>query len=256
MIIKIIKKLYRFGSRILNWLIKPPFILYYHRIDNVKHDPHLLSVTPENFEKQLLYLKNNFNIISLKELVSDIKDKKTKRRSVVITFDDGYADNLYKALPILEKLKIPATIFVISGKVNSMEPFYWDEQTDKIDRGRSLTKQELITLSQNPLIEIGAHTMNHPHLSTLSIMEQEYEISDSKKKLEDLLNKPITLFSYPFGGAEDFNNKTIEILKKTGLECSCTTIRGSIKNNTSTFLLPRKIVRNWNIKDFKLNIWK
>ena len=72
-------------------------ILAYHRIADLKKDTRLLAVTPQKFEEQIIYLKSIFNIISLQELVRDLKNKKIKKKSLVITFDDGYADNLFKS---------------------------------------------------------------------------------------------------------------------------------------------------------------
>src|SRR3989344_6199457 len=132
---KIKNKLSKYKKRLKNWFLKPSFILFYHRIAEVSDDPHLLSVSPKRFEDQLKYLQNNFKIISLKEFAQNFKNEKIIRNSIVITFDDGYVDNLINALPILKKLQIPATVFVTAGKINSNEPFYWDENTDKRDQG-------------------------------------------------------------------------------------------------------------------------
>ena len=101
-------------------------VLAYHRIADLKNDPHLLAVTPLKFEKQIIYLKSRFNIITLQELVKDLKNKKIKQKSLVITFDDGYADNLFYAKPILEKHNIPATFFIITDALNSNRELWWD----------------------------------------------------------------------------------------------------------------------------------
>ncbi len=102
-------------------------VLIYHRVLDLKNDPQLLCVTPENFEKQIIWLKENFKIISLSELVKKIKEKKLDDKYIAITFDDGYFDNLYYAKPILEKHKVPATIFVSTGLIGKNQEFWWDE---------------------------------------------------------------------------------------------------------------------------------
>lgn len=236
---------------ISNCFFKPTVIFFYHRVAKVVCDPHKLSVSPENFENQLLYLRDNFKIIRLSELVQILKNKKIIHGLAVITFDDGYVDNFTNALPILEKLQIPATIFVTAGKVGSNEPFYWDEKTDKKDQGRALTENELRELAKNSLIEIGAHTMTHPHLATLPPEKQKYEIEGSKKMLENILGKPVTSFAYPFGGREEFTQDTIRILESAGFQIACTTIKGKIRNTSLLLTIPRRIIRNWDIPNFK-----
>src|SRR3989344_2717645 len=116
------KKLYygfgRIKQRIRNMVVPTARIILYHRIADVKQDPHILCVSPENFRAQIKFLKENFKIIPLVKLVQDIRTKKVKNNSIAITFDDGYADNLYNALPILEEFRVPATIFLTSGYIN------------------------------------------------------------------------------------------------------------------------------------------
>jgi peptidoglycan/xylan/chitin deacetylase (PgdA/CDA1 family) len=236
---------------IRNSFFRPTVIFFYHRVEKVNDDPHLLSVDPKNFEKQLLYLQDNFKIIRLMELVKNLKDGKLIRGSAVITFDDGYVDNLTNALPILEKLKIPATVFVTAGKIGSSGPFYWDEKTNKKDQGRAMTMAELKEFAKNPLIEIGAHTMTHPNLATLTVEKQRYEIAESKKILENIIGTSITSFSYPFGGRGDFNDETMKMAEQAGFNVACATIIGNVKNSSSLFAVPRRIVRNWDISTFR-----
>ncbi len=102
-------------------------VLLYHRVCNLDQDPQLLTVTPNKFDKQLEYLKNNYYIITLRKLFEDYKNNKIEDNSIVITFDDGYYDNYKNALPILEKHKIPATIFISYGYVGNEKEFWWDE---------------------------------------------------------------------------------------------------------------------------------
>jgi peptidoglycan/xylan/chitin deacetylase (PgdA/CDA1 family) len=91
-------------------------------------DPQLLSVSPAHFEEQVKYISENYNPISLKELVN-LKQKKNKipDRTIAITFDDGYADNLWNMKPILEKYNVPATVFVTTGYVDTKLEFWWDD---------------------------------------------------------------------------------------------------------------------------------
>lgn len=97
-------------------------VLYYHRVYEKRYDINLLCVTPKKFEQQMKYLKKNFNILRFEEDWT-----KSDRDSIVITFDDGYLDNLTYALPILEELQIPATVFVSTGTLSNIRELWWDE---------------------------------------------------------------------------------------------------------------------------------
>ena len=99
-----------------------PLVLMYHRIAEPALDPWQLCVSPENFANQLNLLCNEFNTIS--GASSEIRHG---RRPVVITFDDGYADNLYAAQPILEKYSTSATIFITTAYIGGQREYWWDE---------------------------------------------------------------------------------------------------------------------------------
>lgn len=96
--------------------------LLYHRVNNLEHDKNLLAVTPDNFYEQMMYIKNNFPIVRFEEDWKDVSDK-----AVCVTFDDGYMDNFTNALPILQQMGIPATIFLTTGNIDTCEEFWWDE---------------------------------------------------------------------------------------------------------------------------------
>jgi peptidoglycan/xylan/chitin deacetylase (PgdA/CDA1 family) len=100
----------------------PVIILLYHRVAELVDDPQGLAVTPDNFREQLLVLRSRFPILRFEE------DWNIRRKtSFIITFDDGYADNLYHALPVLEELGIPATFFVSSAAIGNNDEFWWDK---------------------------------------------------------------------------------------------------------------------------------
>jgi peptidoglycan/xylan/chitin deacetylase (PgdA/CDA1 family) len=102
-------------------------ILLYHRVTQLPLDPQLLCVSPENFEEHLRILNKYYNPVSLQDLIELLGARKIQRRSVVITFDDGYADNLYNAKSLLERYSIPATVFVTTGNIGLGCEFWWDE---------------------------------------------------------------------------------------------------------------------------------
>jgi peptidoglycan/xylan/chitin deacetylase (PgdA/CDA1 family) len=102
-------------------------ILMYHRVTQVGADPWGLGVTPSHFAEQLAVLQRYGQPMRLPELVQALWARKISRRAVVVTFDDGYADNLYNAKPLLEQYNIPATMFLSSGYIGQEREFWWDE---------------------------------------------------------------------------------------------------------------------------------
>lgn len=105
-------------------------MLTYHRVDAPTADPWQLSVTPENFRAQLERLRaRGFALFGMAEVARLSTARDLPRRAAVITFDDGYADNLDIALPILAAHDAPATVFVTAGQVESGREFWWDGLT-------------------------------------------------------------------------------------------------------------------------------
>jgi peptidoglycan/xylan/chitin deacetylase (PgdA/CDA1 family) len=105
-------------------------ILGYHRVAHDVHDPYGLCVKPHHFREQMSVLASRANPISLEQLGEALLRGDCPSRPVVITFDDGYLDNLENALPVLTDYRIPATFFVVTGNLG--RPFWWDELAELI----------------------------------------------------------------------------------------------------------------------------
>jgi peptidoglycan/xylan/chitin deacetylase (PgdA/CDA1 family) len=101
-------------------------VLCYHGVTEQCSDPRL-CVTPSHFAEHLEVLRQHARPIRLQQLPRALSDGKLPDRSVVVTFDDGYVDNLYNAKPLLERYGIPATVFVITGYIGDEREFWWDE---------------------------------------------------------------------------------------------------------------------------------
>lgn len=105
----------------------PPVIVMYHRVADTPLDPQLLSVQPDRFNDHLSVLVNAGDLMPLAEMVDRLAAGKPVDGTIAITFDDGYADNLHVAKPLLEAHDAPATVFVTAGMVGSDEEFWWDD---------------------------------------------------------------------------------------------------------------------------------
>jgi peptidoglycan/xylan/chitin deacetylase (PgdA/CDA1 family) len=117
------------------WRLKPwgkrvvpqAAILLYHRVAELESDPQLLCVTPQHFAEHLEVLARDYHPLSLRDLCARQSPNLWRPRSVVVTFDDGYADNLHQARPLLEKHDVPATVFAVAGEVTETHEFWWDD---------------------------------------------------------------------------------------------------------------------------------
>ena len=324
--------------RIRQRVTRSGLVLLYHRVADSSADPQLLCVSRKNFSEQMDILRHFAEPQPLCRLTRGLRDRRLPRRSIVVTFDDGYADNLHNAKPILERAEVPATVYVTSGYVGKMREYWWDELQrlllcpgrlpDAVDlrvpgltlewrlgdsanyteqdyrrdeqwnvthgqppterhalylalhrmirplpddgrravfeaihawagcgpHGRethlSMTASEVQQLAAGGLIEVGAHNVTHPVLSELSADAQRKEIAESKRSLEEILNRPVRSFAYPFGGKRDYTAASVSAVRDAGFDSACSNYPGLVRKGTDCFELPRILVRNWNGDEF------
>ncbi|MEW5951710.1 MAG: polysaccharide deacetylase family protein [Elusimicrobiota bacterium] len=180
-------------------------VLVYHKIGNPPPDSSLkdLWVTPENFEKQVIWLKEKgYETISFSRLASIHKEgKPLNGNEILITFDDGYENNYRYAWPILAKHKSIGNIFVVYNTIGKTNIWHNPKTEPWIDMA---DEKMLLEMQESGWIEFGSHTMNHPKLTQIPYEDAVWEIRESKKQLEGLLKKEMTAFAYPYGlGAYD-----------------------------------------------------
>jgi peptidoglycan/xylan/chitin deacetylase (PgdA/CDA1 family) len=194
-------------------------IISYHCISKAESGNLTMYVSPQTFEKQIKYIKDNgYTPISF----GDINNADKIHKPVIITFDDGYEDNFTNAYPILRKYKVKATVFLIA---------------DFIGKPNYLSISQINSMKD--IIDFESHTMSHRRLTDLNPEQMEYEISKSKTTLENLLNKKIDVIAYPYGS---YNEKTIEITKKY-YSYGVTFTFGKYKNGVSDDFKIRRITK-------------
>ena len=196
-------------------------IVMYHQV-TYSEQPQANWVSPENFQWQMAYLKDHgFNVIRLDELVdATVAGRSLPRKTVVITFDDGYENNYIHAFKTLKKHGFPATIFVPSDKVGTEGRLTWNQM------------KEMIAFD----IDIGSHTRTEAYLPDVSVGQQKQEIQISKNILEQNLGITVNHFAYPIGG---FSEGIKEIVKGAGYKSACATNRGYDRFNKDVFELNR-----------------
>jgi peptidoglycan/xylan/chitin deacetylase (PgdA/CDA1 family) len=196
-------------------------IMMYHQVTHTEK-PQPNWVSPEHFEWQMAYLKDHgFQVIPLRELVDAITaGKSLPRKTAVITFDDGYANNYTNAFPILKKYGFPAIIFAAADKMNTEGYLSWDHMKEMLAAG----------------IEIGSHTRTEAYLPDLMAERQRNEIEASKDILEQNLGVAIDYFAYPISG---FSDEIKQMVKEAGYKAACATNRGHDRFNKDIFELKR-----------------
>jgi peptidoglycan/xylan/chitin deacetylase (PgdA/CDA1 family) len=130
-------------------------ILMYHRVARVAEDPHGLCVSPEHFAEHLQVLVRGFEVIPLREIPSRAREGRLSRRSVAITFDDGYDDSLHTVRPLCDRYEAPATVFVTTGYLDGGREFWWDEL-------EALTLGREVTAARELRVPLAGEVMNWP----------------------------------------------------------------------------------------------
>jgi len=201
----------------------------YHRVRDAEADQ--LSVTVARFAEQMRLLSQERRVISLASAIEELSTGVTEP-GVAVTFDDGYTDNLIHALPVLERFRIPATIFVVSGFCDGrlQHRRYPDES------GLHLNWQQVGELDAHPLIEIGSHTITHPLLSTLNAADATREIGGSRAELQAALGHPVRYFCYPSG---DFSLRDEQLVESSGYEAAVSVSPGRNRSAAEKWRLHR-----------------
>ena len=214
--------------------------------------------------------KNGFTFLSCAQLIEILNNNLPFPKGAVwISLDDGWKNNIYNVIPLAVKHNIPITIFVTTGAVEK-GAFWWrtvrqfpqafpaEYQTvekmrklpgktrkqvlESVDLSHlncpreAMTVEDIKKIALVPQVTLGAHTDSHPLLTSCNDEEIDFEISESKRKLEEWTGKTINCFAYPNGV---YSGKEIPVLQKRGFELAATTESGLITHKADRYLIPR-----------------
>ncbi|MHA6762341.1 polysaccharide deacetylase family protein [Streptacidiphilus sp. PAMC 29251] len=190
-------------------LRRTPWALMYHSVDDFRHDPFRLTVSPRRFDQQMRWLsRSGRRGVSMVELLR-AWDRGTAANLVGLTFDDGYADFSEKVLPILRSYDFTATVFVVAGLIGDHNS--WDAGAPAKPL---LTARQLRSLAGSGM-EVGSHGETHRHMVGLDPAALDLEVSRSRATLEDLLQEPVRGFCYPYG---EFEQATVDAVGRAGYQ--------------------------------------
>ncbi|MGB8658523.1 MAG: polysaccharide deacetylase family protein [Candidatus Zixiibacteriota bacterium] len=187
-------------------------VLTYHRVVEKRKDAGKegIYVFKKRFERQMKYLSQKGLVpITFKQYSSYDK------RSIILTFDDGYEDVYRIAFPILKKYGFVAVVFLVADRTQN--------QWDSAEPQARLLSPEKISEMKEYGIEFGSHTLTHPHLTGIDEGKAEEEIFGSKTKIEQIIQDKVTSFAYPYG---ELNDQVKELVKNAGYRFAVATDSG------------------------------
>ncbi len=213
-------------------------VLMYHSVTPEAREENRIQISAGLFSHQMQFLKiHHYNVIPLEALGEMIKKKaRIPAKTVALTFDDGYQDNYIYAYPVLKKLGLPATVFIIVNEVGR-------------PMGGRLNWSQIKEMQGSGLITIGSHTLDHPYLPEVkSEAELRRQIFESKKILEEKLGVPVNAFCYPGGR---FNAHIRGLVEQAGYKYAFATGLGRRFSNQDVYLVKRvRISESDNLFDF------
>jgi len=219
-----------------------PLVLCYHGVSDSWS--HSLAVTTRALERQLrALLRRGYRPVPATETLAG------RGRLLHVTFDDAYR-NVADALPTLERLEVQATVFACTGYAVDGRPL----DVPEVASAAAANPEHMATMNWDELralaergVEIGSHTISHPHLPRLDDRELEHELLDSRTALEDQLGRPCRLLAYPYG---DDDERVYRAAQQAGYE-GAFSLRGRAGQH-DRYAIPRVDIYR---KDNAVHVW-
>jgi len=210
-------------------------IVVFHRVDDrFPHDP--LSCSVARFHAYCDFFQRHFIVVSLGTLLEKLARGQDISRHLVITFDDGYRDNLVIAAPELRKRGLPACFFITTGYIGSSENAWWD--TYRNVASEWMTWDDVRALHAQGF-EVGLHTANHVDLGVIVDEQAADEIVAPKAQYERELGIPARFFCYPFGREWQITDENRALVRQSGYSCCLSAYGGTVRPGDDPFRLKR-----------------
>ena len=215
-------------------------IITYHSVRPNGHGPRSSYVHPTDFHAQIGWLvAEGYQVVPLSTLADRLAQKQAVPDNwACITFDDGYADNYLHAFPVLRHYGVPATVFLVTGKIDRDPDF--------------LTLAQLKEMQAHG-IEFGGHTVDHVSLSSVAPEEARRQVLTSRQQLDVLVSRPGRRhFCYPFG---HYNAAVEGFVREAGYDTCCTEQAGSVTLGSDPLRLRRVgVLGTDTLRDFGLKV--
>ncbi|MEI6285812.1 MAG: polysaccharide deacetylase family protein [Bacillota bacterium] len=221
-------------------------VLCYHTISS----DFPAEMTPERFARHIeLLLAAGYKFISIEQYAAWVNNQlKLPAKSALMTFDDGFANHIANAIPILQKYNIPAINFIVAEKIGGQ--YAWDGVPPELHE--PLMDEQQVREWLTAGYSIGSHTLTHDHLDSISTLEKARQIVTSKAVLEAKFQQPITWLCYPFG---DFDRECESLAKHAGYFGAFACYRNTNPWKFDRFAIRRVLVYpSWSDKKFLYKI--
>ncbi len=211
-------------------------VLLYHKVNDADCKPGSVS-TALFAEHMALVEADGYRPVALDDVLAHLgSGAPLPPRATLITFDDGYVDNLVGAAPVLQRHGFPAVLFVSVGSIGSDTPFPHDERSGTPNP--TLDWDGLAEIERAG-VRVESHGITHVRLATLADDAAERQLTESKRILEDRLGRPICAYAYVKGGTADFDERHRVMLRRAGYEAAFTTVTGSNRPGADPLALKR-----------------
>jgi peptidoglycan/xylan/chitin deacetylase (PgdA/CDA1 family) len=209
-------------------------ILLFHRVtDEIPEDG--MTVSAARFRRMCRMLRRRFHVVPLAEVFRIVRaGAPMPRRTVALTFDDSYRDNLFAAR-VLAEHGLPASFFLPTAYIGTDRVFPWDRHLPRLPNLTWDDVREMARLG----FEIGSHTVSHADLGAVSATEARHEIFDSKAAIEKEIGRPVRYLAYPFGDRDNFSPEWEPLLGEAGYEGCLSAYGGFVYPGMTGWILPR-----------------
>jgi len=210
-------------------------VVLFHRVtDEIPLDD--LTVSTAWFRGFCELMRDRFHVVPLAEVHRILQERDTPRfRTIAITFDDCYRDNLIAAR-VLAEHGLPATFFVPTRYIGTDHVFEWDAGLKPMPNLTWDDVKEMQALGH----DIGSHSVSHADFGAIKEEQVRVELVESKKELEAHLGQPARFFAYPFGGRANFRPEHNAIVREVGYDACFSAFGGSIQPHMRGQILPRE----------------
>lgn len=217
-----------------------PAIAMFHSVSPYDEDPYLVTVTPERFDRQMRWLRRRgLRGVSVGELMAASRHG-AGRELIGLTFDDGYADFIEYALPVLARYGFGGTVFPIAGRLGGLNDW------DALGPRKPLMSADQVRKAADAGIEIGSHGLRHVSLPGLAQTALAAEAAESRAILTEAIGRDVTGFCYPYG---HIDASSVTAVQQAGYSYGCAIWRSA---STGPHALPRVYVGE---ADGALRLW-
>lgn len=227
-------------------------VLMYHKVNDVWPNPTTVPI--HVFEEQMALLAElGYEVVSL-DRVRDhyVRGAPLPAGAVLITFDDGYRDNLENALPILQRHGYPAVVFVPLGFLDGDRPLPHEEPLRALGiRNTTVDWGELAALEAGG-IRVESHGIGHRPLSDLSPADAAREIALSKLRLEERLGREVEAYAFVKGSLADYRPEHASLVQQAGYKLAFSSVSGANGPDSDRFRLRRYNVEPYPARTFEL----